>query len=165
MKIDPKMRRIQQKYKTEIEAKNQKGKDTLVVASIIFFMILLLFFGVKFADFEEDAIKPIATDDFQKKWMDVTLEIDDTLKDSSEYKGIAIDFSPEPIKIILKTSFDKTHIMGDDHLNELISIANESITSKNLPASLKENQTYEIIVIGKNREEITRGTFRNDEQL
>lgn len=165
MKIDSKMRRVQQKYKTEIEAKNKKGKDALVVASIIFFMILLLFFGVKFAYFEEVAIKPIATDDFQKKWMDVTLEIDDTLKDSSEYKGIAIDFSPEPIKIILKTSFDTTHIMDDDHLNELISIANESITSKNLPASLKENQTYEIIVIGKNREEITRGTFRNDEQL
>jgi len=163
MKIDSKMRRIKQKYKTVIEAKNQKGRDTLVVASIIFFMILQLFFGVKFPYFEEDAFKPIATDDYQKKWMDVTQEIDHTLKDNSEYTGIAIDFSPEPIKLILKSSFKKTNVMGNDHLNELISIANESITSNNLPASLKENETYKIIVTGKNRQEIARGTFRNDE--
>ncbi|MCV9884347.1 hypothetical protein [Metabacillus halosaccharovorans] len=163
MKIDSKMRRIQQKYKIKIEAKNKKGKDALVVASIILFIILLLFFEVKFPYFEEDAIKPVATDDYQKKWMDVTQEIDDTLKDNSEYTGIAIDFSPEPIKLILKTSFEKTNVMGNDHLNELISIANESITSNNLPASLKENETYKIIVTGKNKEEIARGTFRNDE--
>lgn len=73
---------------------------------------MLLFFGVKFTYFEDDAIQPIAADDFQKRWMDVTLEIDDTLKNSSvEYTGVAIDFSPEPIKIILKTSFEKSNIM------------------------------------------------------
>ncbi|WP_226530252.1 hypothetical protein [Metabacillus niabensis] len=163
MKVDSKMREIQRKYKTEIEAKNKKGKDALVVASIIFFMILLLFFGVKFPYFEEDAIQPVPPYDYQKKWMDVTQEIDDTLKNNSEYTGIAIDFSPEPIKIIVKTSFEKTNVMGDDHLNELISIANESITSNNLPALLKENETYEIIIIGNNKEEITRATFHNDE--
>lgn len=98
--------------------------------------------------------------------MDVTLEIDDTLKNSSvEYTGVAIDFSPEPIKIILKTSFEKSNINGDDHLNELISVANENINLYNLPALLKENETYEIIVIGKNKEEITRKIFRNNEQL
>ncbi|WP_026560593.1 hypothetical protein [Bacillus sp. J37] len=161
MKIDSKMRRIQQKYKTEIEARNKKGRDALVVASIILFLILLLFLGVP--NFEKDANKPVATDDYQKKWMDVTQEIDNTLKDNNEYTGIAIDFNPEPIKLILKTSLKKTNGMGDDHLNELMSIANESITSNNLPALLEENETYEIVIIGKNREEITRGTFRNDE--
>lgn len=44
-------------------------------------------------------------------------------------------------------------------------MANENINLYNLPALLKENETYEIIVIGKNKEEITRKIFRNNEQL
>lgn len=67
MKIDSKMIRIQQKYKAEIEAKNNKEKNALEVDSVIFFIILLLFFGVKFTYFEDDAIQPIAADDFQKR--------------------------------------------------------------------------------------------------
>ncbi|HZH61602.1 MAG TPA: hypothetical protein VEY70_18930 [Metabacillus sp.] len=159
MKIDSKMRKIQQKYRDEIKFKNKQGKHAFEAAGVIFLFFLLLFVGIKFNFFDSDGIQPIPVDDFENRWMYVIPQIDDSLKNSSSvYTGIAIDFNPLPIKIILKTSFQKSKINDENILNELINLANENIKSNNLPAS---NETYEIIVIGSNNEEITRKVFNN----
>jgi|GEM_PF-5191232 len=159
MKIDSKMRKIQQKYRKEIRFKNKQGKHAFEAAGVIFLFFLLLFVGIKFNFFDSDSIQPIPDNDFENKWMYVIPQIDDSLKNSSsDYTGIAIDFNPQPIKIILKNSFQKPKINDENILNELINLANKNIKSNNLPAS---NETYEIIVIGRNKEEITREIFTN----
>jgi len=159
MKIDSKMRKIQQKYRKEIRFKNKQGKHAFEAAGVIFLFFLLLFVGIKFNFFDSDSIQPIPDNDFENKWMYVIPQIDDSLKNSSsDYTGIAIDFNPQPIKIILKNSFQKPKINDENILNELINLANKNIKSNNLPAS---NETYEIIVIGRNKEEIIRKIFTN----
>ncbi|MDQ0229201.1 hypothetical protein [Metabacillus malikii] len=157
MKIDSKMRRIQQKYRNEISLKNKKGKNAIEVICIIFFIILLIYFGAEFPIIESDYNQFTEIEDFEKRWMTVTRLIDDDIKNSSsEYVGIAIDFKPKPIKIIIKTSLEKLKLNDDDNLNEYINIANEKIMT------YIENDSYEIIVTGKNKEEITSKVFTND---
>lgn len=92
--------------------------------------------------------------------MGVTIEIDDALKkNTDEYTGIAIDFNPKPIKIVIKTSFENNNINDDENQKKLINIANELVVSNNLPSTLRANETYEIIILSKNKEEITRKEF------
>jgi hypothetical protein len=96
----------------------------------------------------------------------VASKIDKKLKmTNDQYTGIAIDFNPEPIRYFLKTSIQESNLYTDDSLNEMINLANEIIKSSNLPSLLKENETYEIIVKGKNKQELIRKAFHNSEGM
>lgn len=164
MKIDPKMRRIQQKYRKIIEQKNQKKRHFVEAVLVIFFIILFIQLNEYFAfqtifhNYRDNSVREI--DAYESRWMGVTRQIDDTLKNTGdEYIGIAIDFNPKPIKYILKTSFHETNLKVNENLNDLITVTNEIIKSNHLPTLLKENETYEIIVTGKNKDELARKVF------
>ncbi|MGX1193020.1 hypothetical protein [Metabacillus sp. SLBN-84] len=159
---DSKMRKIQQKYRNDIELKSSEQKSGVEAVLIIFSFIFLLYLVTKFTVTEFEGIQPIQANDVEANWMEVTVEIDDALKkNNDEYTGIAIDFNPEPLKIIIKTSLKKTNLQGDENLNTVISAANEYVVSNNLPALLQATDTYEIIVLSKNKEEIARKEFDN----
>ncbi|MEK3808071.1 hypothetical protein MHB63_16245 [Bacillus sp. FSL H8-0547] len=136
MNKDSKMRKIQQKYRNDIEFKSSKRKNGAEAVIIVFLFIFLLYFGTQFSVSEPGGIQPLQASDVEGNWMEVTIVIDDALKTSNkEYTGIAIDFNPKPIRIILKTSLKNTNLQGDD-LNKLIGAANEYVVSNNLPALL-----------------------------
>lgn len=154
------IRRIQQKYRDDKELKNNERKNAVEAAIIIFSFIFLFYLGTKFTFTESEGIQPLQANDVELGWIEVTKEIDDALKkNTDEYAGVAIDFNPKPIKIFIKTSFKKNNLNGDENLNKLINIANECVVANNLPSTLRAIDTYEIIILSNNKEEITRKEF------
>ncbi|KMJ57124.1 hypothetical protein AB685_17055 [Bacillus sp. LL01] len=156
MKIHPKVRSVQQKYRKTIEHKKEKKKHTVEAVVVIFFFIILL---VLLNEFQTTTDKYIPID---ASWMEVIPQIEETLKRTTvEYKGIAVDFNPKPTKYILKTSFEESTLNVEDSLTELINITNELIRLSNIP----KDEPYVIIVEGDNKEELARKVFNNSKGL
>ncbi|MGP1910672.1 hypothetical protein ACTSEZ_21285 [Metabacillus sp. JX24] len=154
------LRRVQQKYRDEKHFKKNKTRNTVEAVIIIFSFIFLLYLGTKLTFTESEGIQQLQANDVEGIWMGVTIEIDDALKkNTDEYTGIAIDFNPKPIKILIKTSNENNNLNEDENLKKLINIANEFVVVNNLPSTLQANETYDIIILSKNKEEIMRKEF------
>lgn len=169
MKIDLKKRNVQQKYKEKIAQKKEGKKHSIEVILVAFSIILLLMLNGKYSEYSKSSNyfedPSIEFDDFEKsqrqfKWMEVIPKIDNKLKGTnSKYRGITIDFNPKSIKYFLNTSIQESNSDTEEDINELINTANQFIKSNNLSTLLKENETYEIIVRGKNKKELKRKVF------
>lgn len=159
MNSDRKKRKIQQKYREKMEQKKFKKRHTIEASFMIFLVILLVLLG----GFDGDQSNvPIVekVDEFEKGWILLVPQMDDALKTaSSQYKSMTIDFNPKSITYYLDTSIQKSESDHDQTASELINITNEIIVGNSLPILLKENETYEIVVRGEEREPLTREVF------
>ncbi|MEL3971912.1 hypothetical protein AAEO50_06455 [Rossellomorea oryzaecorticis] len=95
----------------------------------------------------------------QSKWLSASSEIDEQLKkESDEYTGVAVDFHPNPIKYILKSSFTKSNYDGAE-LERWIRLTNDIIESNDLPNLLKEGESYKIRIRGKDKKILLSNSF------
>ncbi|MED4534372.1 hypothetical protein [Metabacillus fastidiosus] len=148
-------RRIQQKYREKIEQKKISNKHFLTGLCYLSFG-LIIFLWTPIDTKSTVAIDKI--DSSESQWMIITAEIDKQLKMTSEqYTGISVDLNPKPIKYILKTSTEEPYI--NEEPDRLINTTNEIITSNNLPSLLRENESYEIIIIGKDKQVLSNKIF------
>jgi hypothetical protein len=118
----------------------------------------------------DDVLVSVETFDFEKsykqiEWMSASSKIDKQLKkESDEYTGVAIDFHPEPLKYILKSSYTKSNYDGAD-LERWVQLTKNVIESNNLPDLLKEGETYEIRIIGKDKKILLSNSFEIKERV
>ncbi|WP_226666374.1 hypothetical protein [Metabacillus litoralis] len=160
MKVNSNRRRLQEKYKEKVDLKKNKRKYTLEAIIVLLVFIIFVFLDNKhgITSTYDPTINKV--DITENQWMSVIPTMDEKLKvNHPEYKTISIDFNPKPIKYYLNTSMQKSNIETEYKLNELILESNEIITLYQLPYLLKENETYEIIVRGKNKEVLKRESF------
>jgi hypothetical protein len=112
----------------------------------------------------DEMLVSVDTFDFEKsykqsKWLSASSEIDEQLrKESDEYSGLAVDFHPKPVKYILKSSFTKSNYDGAE-LERWIQLTNEIIESNDLPDLLKEGESYEIRIRGKDKKILLSNSF------
>ncbi|MED4400597.1 hypothetical protein ABET41_08815 [Metabacillus fastidiosus] len=148
-------RRIQQKYREKIEQKKISNKHFLTVLCYLSFG-LIIFLWKPIDTRSTVAIDKI--DSSESQWMSVAAKIDRQLEMTSEqYTGISIDLNPKPVKYILKTSIQENYI--NKEADQLINITNGIITSNNLPSLLREDESYEIIIIGKDKQVLSNKIF------
>ncbi|ALC91793.1 hypothetical protein AM500_19890 [Bacillus sp. FJAT-18017] len=159
MKSDLKKREIQNNYRKSLQQKRENKKHTLEAAFVIFAIVVIALY------FLPDNL--ISTDTNFKgenkelKWFQGASAIDQELKRSSEhYRGIAIDTNPKPIKYLISTSLIDSEPGAEEAALELTDQAAGVIESLQLPLFLKEGETYEIIVLGKDNEELLRKEFQ-----
>ncbi|WP_070119557.1 hypothetical protein [Bacillus marinisedimentorum] len=154
MKVDVvKKRKIQQKYREKMKMKKVGPKDLLeavVVISCLFIVMTPIIF------MEEDYVNSSIED----KWMRVIPAIDNELISASYYTGVAIDFNPKPIKIIVRTNISDTGLNAEKTQGELINVVNNIIKLNKLPTLLEKDETYEIIIEGTKYKELKREVYR-----
>ncbi|MFB1082538.1 hypothetical protein [Jeotgalibacillus sp. JSM ZJ347] len=153
MKHHPKARSIQQKYRKKVKYNKEKNQHTIRTTVIVFSLILIALIQWRYDDSPEPtlAIGP------EYRWFEAVPEIDAMLKTRyMEYKGVALDFNPEPTKFILKTSFEKSALNVEDRLTELVHVTNDLLMNS---GDIPIDETYVIIVRGENQEELINKTF------
>lgn len=113
----------------------------------------------------DEVLVSVDTFDFEKsysqsKWLSASSEIDKQLKkESDEYTGVAVDFHPKPIKYILKSSFTKSNYDGAK-LERWVQLTKDIIESNDLPDLLKEGESYEIRIRGKDKKILLSNSFK-----
>ncbi|MGG3800803.1 hypothetical protein [Metabacillus fastidiosus] len=148
-------RKIQQKYREQIELNKMSNKHFLIF--LCFLSLGLIVFLWKPID-AKNTVTINKIDSSESQWMSVAAKIDRQLEMTSEqYTGISVDLNPKPIKYILKTSTQEPYV--NEEPDQLINITNGIITSNNLPSLLRENESYEIIIIGKDKQVLSNKIF------
>ncbi|MBS2772861.1 hypothetical protein PNH38_05225 [Anoxybacillus rupiensis] len=98
----------------------------------------------------------------ERKWMSVVSKIDKKLKrESNKYIGIAIGFNPQSITYILKSSYSESDF-AEKEIKDWMELTNNVIVSQNLPSLLKNDETYEIEVISKNKEVLQNKRYNHN---
>lgn len=160
MKLDYKKAKIQEKYREKMKRKKIKPKQTLEVIVILFMLVIMVSLipvVVKDLPYVEDHdIRPVSATD---EWLLSLPAIESELKSNPFYKGISFDPNPKPMKIIVRTIINEDERDMESLKGEFLNDVNRIIRYQKLPDLLEENETYEIIIVGKNNKELIRNVY------
>ncbi|AYV73378.1 hypothetical protein M1D49_02855 [Bacillus sp. PK3-056] len=146
--------KIQNKYRKMI--KENKRKRSRILEIILLLLLILLSFRFLFPNvLNHNYIESYNED---ARWLVVTSEIENKLKMSSiHYENVSLEEDSQLITYYIKTSLSTTN---REKSAELINQTNKIIVSNKLPSLLKEDQRYEIIVLGKENEILKSKAFQ-----
>ena len=162
MRLDFKKVKIQQKYK-QLKEKERKKKHNTAESVIVIFLVAIGIILLNITSISNNNFTEIDSDELifyenrvkEDFWVSTQPIIDKELKQTyGDYIGISIDYNPKTIKIIIRTSLTEY-----SNQEKIITHVNEIIKANNSPKFFNEQETYEIMIIGENNEQLKNKIF------
>ncbi|TFD93630.1 hypothetical protein [Jeotgalibacillus sp. R-1-5s-1] len=158
VKMHPKSRSIQQKYRKTIEHEKEMKKHTIEVVTVIF-VVSILYILLNQTNFLDERSSFIMSAS-ENTWFVPTYEIDEALKSVyDEYHGMTVNYHPELTTFILKISYEPT-LIPEDRLVEITNVANELLIKL---SSFPTDKPYIVAITGENDEQLASKMFGSNE--